>query len=76
MCTYRIPRSLRLVEEAWIEIIRESRKDESWVPNKSTRVCSRHFPDSSYRVEVEEGAPRRLLENAIPLEGKKLRTFT
>jgi len=64
MC--RIPKTL--AEEAWIEIIRESRKDDTWTPCNSTRVCSRHFPESSYLPEVI-GSPHRLHEKAIPVEG-------
>jgi len=62
---FSIPKTL--AEEDWIAIIRESRKDETWVPINSTRVCSRHFPDSSYKISPK--GLRMLMYKAIPVEG-------
>ncbi|CAG4990848.1 unnamed protein product [Parnassius apollo] len=29
----------------WVDIVRQQRKEESWQPNSSSKICSNHFKD-------------------------------
>ncbi|CAG4958276.1 unnamed protein product [Colias eurytheme] len=69
---HRFPSANETWKNDWIQIIRESRKDNSWNPSKSSVICSIHFEDKDLyttkgglcRVHLY-GVPKKIFFNFL-----------
>ncbi|KAJ0174867.1 hypothetical protein K1T71_009975 [Dendrolimus kikuchii] len=60
---HKFPKELEW-KKKWIDAIRLSRNDETWLPSKFSVVCSTHFVEKD--LYITKNGLRRVIKNAVP----------
>ncbi|XP_052746333.1 uncharacterized protein LOC112051008 isoform X12 [Bicyclus anynana] len=61
---HRFPALYETWKNDWIQIIRQSRKESDWVPNKYSAICSKHFDTGDFYSTIN--GSHRIVTYAVP----------